>query len=52
MNYDFYHPNNILVWDENEDSDLKDFMDKPYIPLEEKIIKKYSFSQWLKKITE
>lgn len=52
VNYDFYHPNNILVWDENEDSDLKDFMDKPYIPLEEKIIKKYSFSQWLKKITE
>ncbi|CXF57553.1 CpsH [Streptococcus pneumoniae] len=52
INYDFYHPNNILVWEEGKDIKLDEFIQKPYVQLEKDIIDRYSFSNWLSKITE
>ncbi|OEY93837.1 hypothetical protein, partial [Acinetobacter qingfengensis] len=48
--YDFYHPNNILVWDGLDLSELSDFLAKPWIAIDAKIIQKYSFDNWIKNI--
>ena len=45
--YDFYHPNNILIWNNNDIQDLKEFIDKPYEPIPQEIKEKYSFQNWL-----
>lgn len=50
--YDFYHPNNIFVWNENNIDELEAFLYKPYKKLNEEIVKKYSFTNWLKNIIE
>lgn len=50
LNYDFYHPNNILVWDGQDFEIIDIFLKKPYHPLPENIIKKYAFSYWIKSI--
>ncbi|MFC1136926.1 hypothetical protein ACFGZQ_06000 [Pasteurella multocida] len=52
VDYDFYHPNNIFVWDGKDISGLKSFLQLPYFPLEQEIILKYSFSHWVKRIIE
>ncbi|WP_324682028.1 hypothetical protein [Bibersteinia trehalosi] len=44
--YDFYHPNNMFVLDNNFD-ELEAFLTKPYIELDPSIKKKYSFSNWV-----
>lgn len=48
-NYDFYHPNNILVL-ENNYQDIDEFLKIPYYGISEEIVKKYGFSSWIKKI--
>lgn len=51
-NYDFYHPNNIFVL-ENENYDaINEFLKIPYHEIPENIVKKYGFSNWIKQITE
>lgn len=45
--YDFYHPNNILVWDGHDLGGLGDFLARPYRPLETAIKAKYGFANWL-----
>ncbi|HDR1313781.1 TPA: hypothetical protein QB375_002130, partial [Pasteurella multocida] len=52
VDYDFYHPNNIFVWDGKDISGLKSFLQLPYFSLEQEIILKYSFSHWVKRIIE
>lgn len=48
INYDFYHPDNILVWNDKLSSNsLVDFIRKPYCKLTEEIKNKYSFSNWI-----
>ncbi|WP_429945747.1 hypothetical protein V5G99_08355 [Bibersteinia trehalosi] len=44
--YDFYHPNNMFVLDNNFD-ELEAFLTKPYVELDPSIKKKYSFSNWI-----
>ncbi|MDO5651394.1 MAG: hypothetical protein Q4G13_04570 [Moraxella sp.] len=54
LNYDFYHPNNIFIWDGktiNHES-LKDFLKKPYYDIDDNIRNKYSFENWLNNILE
>lgn len=46
--YDFYHPNNILVWQNNYIKELEDFLNKPYISPSFQIKEKYSFTNWIK----
>ncbi len=50
VNYDFYHPNNIFVWQGEELTveSFQQFLDLPYIELSQEIIKKYSFENWVK----
>jgi hypothetical protein len=47
--YDFYHPNNIFIWDNNDD-DLKSFLSLPYQTIESSIKQKYSFGRWIENI--
>ena len=47
-NYDFYHPNNILVIDQTFNKDiLKNFLKKKYVNIPSQLIEKYDFSGWL-----
>ncbi len=47
----FYHPNNMLVIDENSNSlftDISNFIKLPYHKIDPNIRKKYSFGHWIK----
>lgn len=48
-NYDFYHPNNIFVLNNNFD-DLEIFLQLPYVAIDEDIVKKYGFGNWISNI--
>jgi len=48
-NYDFYNSNNIFIWNEN-DEDLKKFLNKKYQIIDQSIKKKYSFGSWIENI--
>lgn len=48
--YDFYHPNNIFVWDEKNIGEIEAFLNKPYKMLDKEIISKYSCQNWIKNI--
>lgn len=47
IHYDFYHPNNIFVWDGNNFDGIKDFINLPYYELPKDIYNKYSFKNWI-----
>ncbi|TCP95020.1 hypothetical protein EDC44_11279 [Cricetibacter osteomyelitidis] len=50
QNYDFYHPNNIFIWENNNTDELIEFLAKPYVPIDETIKQYYSFTAWIKRI--
>jgi hypothetical protein len=50
--YDFYHPNNFYVVENDLFEGLSDFLESDFIPLSEDIRQKYSFSNWVKNILE
>lgn len=49
--FDFYNENNILIIDAEKNSDyindIKSFLKKPYQEIDENIINKYDFNNWL-----
>ncbi|WP_049248145.1 hypothetical protein [Neisseria elongata] len=47
VEYDFYYPENIFVWNGSNHTELVKFLNIPYRPLPEKIRYKYSFENWL-----
>ena len=47
VHYDFYHPDNIFVWNGSNTRELKAFMLRPYQPLPPEIKHKYSFGNWI-----
>lgn len=47
--YDFYHPNNIFVLDNNY-HEIEEFLRIPYFEISEEIVKSYGFSSWIQKI--
>jgi hypothetical protein len=47
--YDFYNPNNIFIWD-NNDEDLNSFLSLPYQTINPNIKQKYSFGKWIENI--
>lgn len=51
IEYDFYNPNNIFVINNNLD-EIKDFLDRPYMPIAESIKTKYMCDNIIKKIFE
>ena len=50
VNYDFYNPNNILIWNENLKEIPTDFLNNDYEQLSIEIYKKYSLENWVKTI--
>jgi hypothetical protein len=50
--YDFYHPNNIFVFEEDNFQGLEDFLKVAYTPLSEEIKQKYSFTNWLRYVLD
>jgi hypothetical protein len=46
--FDFYHPNNILIWNNQSKEELEAFINKPYVPLPTDVKQKYSFKNWIK----
>lgn len=50
--YDFYNENNILIIDRKSPFIQKEFFDKEYEILDEKIYKKYSLKKWIENIFE
>lgn len=50
-NYDFYYPNNILIWDQSmREEEIKEFLSTNYIKIDDTIKAKYSFTNWLKTV--
>lgn len=52
VKYDFYHPNNILVWDGNTLDGIEEFLQKPYVAIDPEIKQKYAFSNWIRYILD
>ena len=52
IHYDFYHPNNIFIWNGNNHHELRQFLTQPYHPLPTHIMQKYSFGNWIKYILD
>ena len=50
--YDFYHPNNILIWDGVDFDLVKAFLKLPYHPLPDSIYEKYSFGNWIRYVLQ
>lgn len=50
--YDFYHPNNIFVLEDNNYGLIENFLNLPYYEVNDEIVKKYSFTNWIKQITQ
>lgn len=48
--YDFYHPNNIFIFQGNDFSGIENFIKSPYQLCEENLYKKYSFTNWIENI--
>ncbi|MBE6287649.1 MAG: hypothetical protein E7099_05615 [Mediterranea massiliensis] len=50
VNYDFYHPDNIMVITESEMSIDEEWLKRPFQELEKEIVDKYSISSWIKNV--
>ncbi|WGD33966.1 hypothetical protein [Olleya sp. YS] len=50
VNYDFYHPQNILVIDEDNIEIPEDFVTSPYVPVEDEILNQYRLNYWINKV--
>ncbi|MDM1547540.1 hypothetical protein HX096_06645 [Empedobacter falsenii] len=44
--YDFYNANNIFITDFENLEGIEEFLEKPYIEIDEKIVEKYGFKNW------
>ena len=52
-NYDFYHPNNIMIWEHGNLKELEkltNFLGEPYHQLPTTVTDRYSFRAWIKRI--
>jgi len=49
VNRDFYNCNNIFILNKDNISDLKDFLDSPFVPIESEIVNKYDFDNWFER---
>lgn len=48
--YDFYNPKNIFIWGVDDLQGLVAFLNSPYEPIENNILKSYTFEGWLNNI--
>jgi len=45
---DLYHPNNVFILGRDDLAEIDDFMQKPLVPISEKILAKYDINEWLR----
>lgn len=50
--YDFYHPNNIFIWNGKNIDQLNHFIVQPYVEIDPKIVARYSFENWINYILD
>ncbi|MBL1407807.1 hypothetical protein [Sphingobacterium faecale] len=50
--YDFYHPNNIFIWDGENENQLEQFLDAELVEISSQIKIKYSLQNWLNYLFE
>ena len=50
--YDFYNPNNIFIWQNENTVPSKEFFTTPYSPVAGEIVSKYSLQNWVQQIFE
>ncbi|WP_287955744.1 hypothetical protein [Snodgrassella sp.] len=50
--YDFYHPNNIFIWDKKNLDGIQEFLARPFTQINTYIVEKYSFKNWIKSILD
>lgn len=50
--YDFYHPNNMFIWDGEKMEGFEEFIDMPYVKIDEDIRLKYGFKNWINYILD
>lgn len=50
--YDFYNENNIFVFNEDNISEIGEFLKKPYVKIDDSIREKYSFTNWIKYVLD
>jgi hypothetical protein len=48
--HDFYNKNNIFILGKDDINNLKEFIDAPYVDIDQKIIEKYDFGNWIRQI--
>lgn len=51
-NYDFYHPNNIFVLENENYEKIDAFLQIPYQEISQEIVEKYGFGSWIKEIIQ
>ncbi|MDR2717117.1 MAG: hypothetical protein LBB89_03505 [Treponema sp.] len=52
---DYYHPDNVYIIDYSRPDFLdgiKDFLEKPFVPIDEEILKSYSVEAWIQRFME
>lgn len=52
VHYDFYHPDNILLWDGKDDGALQRFLAVPYNTATDDIAAKYHFGNWIRYVLD
>lgn len=52
VNYNFYNPDNIFIIGIDDNSKLKEFIDKPYKEVPQEIIDYYDYKAWLERFKE
>lgn len=50
--YDFFHPNNIMIWTGQSKEELAAFIDKSYVTIPEITRQKYSFRNWIQYVLD
>lgn len=50
IEYDFYNPNNIFIWEDDTTIIPKSFFDTPYVNIPDAIYDKYSLKNWVNEI--
>jgi len=52
IGYDFYKPENIFIWQNENTIPSKEFFTTPYSPVAGEIVNKYSLQNWVQQIFE
>ncbi|WP_164108910.1 MULTISPECIES: hypothetical protein [Sphingobacterium] len=50
--FDFYHPNNVFIWNSNNLLSLKEFLEVPMVKIDQSIVEKYSFGNWIRRVLD